>query len=156
MDWLIKLGAFALLFAAVPAAAQQRGVADPRAFVEQVYRSGLEGERDPAENVYSERLRALFADEARDAGGEIGRLDFDYWTSAQDYQVSNVRVTEEAVDGRADRRIVIAEFLNYDQPVANRFYFERVGTRWFLDDVRNVAAASDGGWTLSLILKYGF
>ena len=139
---------------AAPATAQ-RGVEDPRGFVENVYATALDGQGDPAANVYSDRLRALFADESSDAGGEIGRLDFDYWTSAQDYQVSNVRVTEEEVYGRSDRRIVIASFLNYDVPVTNRFYFERVGGRWFLDDVRNVAAQAEGGWTLSLLLKYG-
>jgi len=156
------LGCAAVVSAAVPVQAaaqgQMRGVTDPRAWVASVYARHNEPERqgDPAEHVYSERLRALFALERREAGEELGRLDFDYWSSSQDDSINSVRVTEEEVFQAPDRKVVIANFRNYDQPVTHHFYFERVGGRWFLDDVRHIGGGeNDGGWTLSVILKYG-
>jgi hypothetical protein len=153
---LAALGSAALsASSAAPAAGAPRGVADPRAFVESVYRTGLSDGDDEAEPVYSRRLAALFAADRRDAGGEVGRIDFSYWTSSQEFEIRSVRVTEEPVERRADRRVIVADVDNMGQRVLNRFYFERTGGRWFLDDVRNVEAPGDGGWTLSLILKYG-
>lgn len=139
------------------AAARARGVADPRAFVEGVYRTGLRNGPGQVEHSYSDRLRALFADQRRDAGNSVGRLDFDYWSNSQDPEISNVRVTAQQVEGRADRRIVVARFANGGRPQVNRFFFERVNGRWFLDDVRNEpeAGVEASGWTLSLLLKYG-
>jgi len=150
------LGSAALTSAAAaPSAPATRGVTDPRAFVESVYRTGLDDADDEAAPVYTRRLAALFADEHRDAGNEVGRMDFSYWTSSQDFEIRSVNVTSEAVYGRPDRRVIVADVDNMGHRVLNRFYFERTGTSWFLDDVRNVEAPGDGGWTLSLILKYG-
>ena len=90
--------------AAVPAhrQAQARGVADPRAFVEQMYASYVRGHGDsaPPEPAYafSDRLRALFrayhAYEARNHGELVGALDFDWWINAQDWSLSHVVVTQ--------------------------------------------------------------
>ena len=139
-------------------AGAERGVADPRAFVEQRYRTIGEGQGDPAAVAYSDRLRALFADDETDAQGGVGRLDFDYWSNSQDPQISNLRVTEQPVEGREDRRIVVARFNNGPGEFTNRYYFERVGGRWYLDDVSSQAqpGREDTGWTLSLLLKYGY
>ncbi len=135
----------------------RRGVEDPRAFVESVYRTGLRDGPGPVEHAYSERLRSLFATAEREAGEGMGRLDFDYWSNSQDPEIAGVRVTEQAVEGTDDRRIVSASFTNGGRPLTNRFFFERVNGRWFLDDVRNVPAPGEDsdGWVLSLILKYG-
>ncbi|HYE29373.1 MAG TPA: hypothetical protein VD887_13315 [Allosphingosinicella sp.] len=145
---------------AQPAAAPapSRGVDDPRAFVERVYRNDSEAPADgEAAGVYSDRLRALFDDESRDAGGEIGRLDFDFWVNGQDSEIAAIEVTEEEVFGRPDRRVVVARFTNFGEPQTNLFYFERIRGRWYLDDVRNLGRPGEpgGGWTLSLLLRYG-
>jgi hypothetical protein len=161
--WMVAaaLGCAAAVVAAVPAEAaaqaQVRGLTDPRAWVESVYANqDPERQGDPAEQVHSDRLAALFALERREAGEEVGRLDFDYWTGSQDPNISSVRVTEEEVFQAPDRKVVIANFRNYDQAVTHHFYFERVGGRWFLDDVRHIGGGpEDGGWTLSIVLKYG-
>lgn len=135
---------------------EQRGVEDPRAFVEERYRRIAEDQGDPAATAYSERLRSLFAGMNSDAGDELGRLDFDYWSNSQDPDIRNLQIRQEEVFGRDDRRVIVAEFSNGGSPNINRFYFERVGGRWFLDDVRNETPGENGGsWTLSLLLKYG-
>ena len=140
--------------------AQPRGVADPRAFVEQMYAAYIRGHGDsaPPEPAYafSGRLRALFrayhAYEARNQGELVGSLDFDWWINAQDWSLSHVVVTQAAT-GPATRTI-LARFRNGDRQDATRFLFVRVGNRWYLDDAVNGGGHGDTGWTLSALLSH--
>lgn len=139
-------------------AAPAAGVTDPVVFIRSVYeRTAEDGPDESAENIYSERLRGLFADERRDAGGEVGRLEFNFWTNAQDDDVKSADVGSQDVEGRPDRRIVTASFVNIGRPSTIHYHFERAGGRWYLDDARNEGGKGqdDWPWTLSLILKYG-
>ena len=150
--------ALALLFGALPAAAQTRGVADPRAFVATVYaRYQAHPDRPPADlrHIYSPRLRALFAGYdawQRRHHGEVGSIDFDWWTNAQDYQLRNVRVTEGRRAG-ADQRWITAAFDNFDRHDAVRFRFVRLQGRWYLDEATQGTGSGDHGWTLSALLR---
>lgn len=147
------------------AAAQPAGgVDDPVAYVRQRYGPGgpdagsstaTSNAQDP---VYSPRLRALFADDERYAGGEVGRLEFSPYTGAQDDDIRQATVTSSDVDGAPDRRVVSAAFTNMGKPTRIHFYFERIGGRWFVDDISSPGygeAEGPGAWTLSLILRYG-
>ncbi|MCF8505751.1 MAG: YbjP/YqhG family protein [Caulobacter sp.] len=110
------------------------------------------GDYDPPDALYTPRLLALWEDMRRDAGGEVGRLDFFYWTNAQDWTLSDLSIGSTFVDGHEDRMTVTAAFRNGDRAERIHFHFEKTGGRWRLDDV------SSGGadpWTLSLLLKYG-
>jgi hypothetical protein len=91
--------------------------------------------------------------EKREAHGEVGRIDFDFWSNAQDWKLSEVKVTSVPVEGAASRRVVIAKFKNFGKPNEIHFYFTKTGRGWLLDDAR---ALTDEPWTLSLILKYGW
>jgi hypothetical protein len=132
-------------------------VADPVAFVTGLYAKMAAA--TPAspyvapEDIYTPRLAALFALEKREAGGEVGRLDFDFWSNAQDWQLSGIKVTGVPVEGATDRQIVVAKFRNFGKPEEIRFYFEKTKSGWLLDDARSLVGES---WTLSLILKYGW
>ena len=146
----------ALLFGlALPAAAQQRGVADPRAFVAATY-ARYQANRnvpppDPS-HAYSPRLRRLFqAYEAwtRQHQDLVGALDFDWWTNAQDYEIRNVRITERRVG--PGRRWIVASFRNFDRNDVIRFLFVRRGGRWYLDDADQ--GTGGDGWTLSALLQ---
>lgn len=140
------------------AAREAGGVADPAAFIRSVYTGDAEvAERDSENAVFTPRLRALFADAEHDAGGEVGRLEFNFWTNAQDDDVKSADVETRTVEGRDDRRIVAASFVNIGRPSTIHYYFERIDGRWYLDDVRNEGGkgADDWPWTLSLLLKYG-
>ena len=138
------------------AAEAARGVRDPRAFVEQfyaAYETYPNGPEWPA-YAYSDRLRALFeAYETWTAGHEdlVGALDFDWWVNAQEWELSDVRVTERR-EG-AHRRIVAARFSNAGRPDEIRFLFVRQGGRWYLDDAIEGTGRGDGGWTLSALLR---
>lgn len=128
-----------------------RGVEDPRAFVEQRYAHYLGGRPPPSQHLdeyASERLTALVHSYDEAEGGE-DRLGFDWWIDGQDWELSEVRVTQ--VEDASDRRTVIARFANFGRVSVNRFHFVRAHGRWFLDDVVNTSGGA--GWTLSALLR---
>jgi hypothetical protein len=127
---------------------------DPEKFVRTVY-GQFEKQHDfhEPDDIYSDRLKGLLALDSKEAGGEVGRLDFDPWIDAQDWEIKNVKVTSEPVELAPSRRVVTATFKNIGRPENIHFYFERTKDGWKLDDMRSVGKRS---WTLSLILKYGW
>lgn len=156
-----------LAMTALPAAAATK-ITDPKAFVADVY-ARLAKDQDkldvklgygPPEDIYTPRLEGLWAEEIKDADGELGRLDFFFWVNGQDWKLSDVAVTERTMAGHKDRKIVTVDFKNFDSSNALDFYFDRVGDRWLIDDVSSTPVPSGDkpgeSWTLSLILKYGF
>ncbi len=143
------------------------GIADPQAWVMNKYvgdeqaaartPAAADGAPNSQKAEFSPRLRALFAEEEKYAGGEVGRLDFDFATGAQDDDISDVKVARRDTDGAA-RRAVTATFVNMGKPVEVVYYFEKIGDAWFLDDVASPGYGGADGtppWTLSLVLKYG-
>lgn len=154
----MRLKFFAILSLAVllgtPAFSATR-IDDPVAYVKHGYQlltADKEVPDDPS--TFTPRLQALFDTEKKDAGGEVGRLDFDYWTNGQDWKISKLSVKAVPVEGAKDREIVFATFHNIDRDEEIHFYFEKSGGRWLLDDVRSLKGEEP--WTLSLILKYGW
>jgi len=150
--------AFALLFAAAaPASAQRHGVPDPRAFVAATYARYQARPDVPPPNrarIYSPRLRHLF--DGYDAwqrahGDEVGALDFDWWTNAQDYRIRNLQLTR--INEGPSLRWIVARFDNYDRHDEIRFRFVRLEGRWYLDDAMQGTGAGDDGWTLSALLQ---
>ena len=140
----------------------REGVDDPVAWVRAAYAAsddqshGLSADSYSKESVFSPRLRALFADDEGYAGGEVGRLDFNPFTGAQDDDIKQVAVEANEVDGAPDRKVVVARFQNMDTRQSITYYFERIGGRWYIDDIVGRAIGKDeAGWALSLILKYG-
>jgi len=135
---------------------RERGVEDPRAFVEATYRDYLDPVSGPEwpTFAYSDRLRTLF--DGYDAWQRqhedlVGSLDFDWWINAQDWQLSNISVTETAED--PDRRTEVARFTNVDRAEEIHFLFVRQSERWYLDDVVQGSGHGDDGWTLSALLQ---
>lgn len=152
------LAALAALIAS-PATADRRGggVADPRAFVAETYAAYARAPNDPPPepvHAYSERLVSLFTVYqvwARAHDDLVGSLDFDWWVNAQDWAISEVRVTQ--IDEGPGRRIVIARWRNLDRTDSSRFHFVRWRGRWYLDDVVNGTGSGSDGWTLSALLR---
>lgn len=145
----------ALALLLTPAAALAQTVGDtPPVYVAQVYdRLANDGDYDPPDALYTPRLLALWRLQRKEAGGEVGRIDFFYWTNSQDWTLSDLSIASEYVDGRDDRMIVTAGFTNMGRKERIRFYFEKTGGRWLLDDV---ASELGDPWTLSTLLKYGW
>lgn len=153
--WLFPIALVAP--AAAQAQAEQRGVEDPRAFVREMY-SRYEAVNDAPipepRFAYSARLSALF--EAYDTWQRehenlVGALDFDWWSNAQDWRISNLWLVEFNLPG--ERRMIEAHWRNYDREDSSRFFFIRENGRWVLDDVINGSGRGNDGWRLSTLLR---
>jgi hypothetical protein len=148
---------FTFVFAVLLCAPVQAGtkIDDPVKFVSVLYaKMAAATSASPApEDIYTPRLASLFALEQKEAGGEVGRIDFDFWSNAQDWQLSGVKVSAVPVEGAKDREVVIAKFRNFGKRQEIHFYFEKTPSGWLLDDARSLEGET---WTLSLILKYGW
>lgn len=155
--------------AAASAAALGSGVGDPARFIMAAYGLDPASPDRPApftmldedKPEYTPRLRELFAIQQREHGvDEVGRLSMDIYTGTQDGDLNGVKVASADVEySSPPRRIVTATFTNMGRPTTMHFYFERIGERWFLDDIATPGDGKPDGmpaWTLSLILKYGW
>jgi hypothetical protein len=153
---LIGWAIAATMLVASPAFAAPAKVADPTAAIRQVYQMLEKDNGYSVELPLSPRLKALMELDLKEAGpDEIGRLDFDYFVNGQDSQITHSTVTARSVDKAADRQLVVVTFHNFDAAMENHFFWEKINGEWMLDDVRSVDP-KDGGWTLSLVLKYGW
>ena len=144
----MKTLAVILLLAGAAAAAD---IADPEAFVTQVYRSIAAKPSDyaPPSDIYTPRLAALFAADRKRAGDEVGCIDFDFWTNSQDPEgIRDIHVTSRP-GKTADRRTVVATFF-LGRPSEIHFEFLRVGGRWLLDDA---SSQKTERWVLSRLLR---
>jgi hypothetical protein len=126
-------------------------IPDPAKFVSDVYARFVASDSYRApEDIYTPRLKALLENDKRQANGEVGCIEFDFWVNGQDWKLSNVRVTGQDVPNRPNGKLVIATFVSIGQREEIHFDFLRVGGRWLLDDVHSV---KDPRWTLSELLK---
>lgn len=145
----------AALLILTPAAASAQALTDePEVYVAEVYGRLLNQKPyDTPDALYTPRLQALWKDMQKDAGNEVGRVDFFFWTNSQDGELSNFSFAGEPVEGNDGRRIVIARFRNMDRDEVIVTYWEKIGDRWRLDDVQS---QGKDAWTLSVLLKYGW
>jgi len=144
--------AAAFVLALSSANAAPTRIDDPVKFVTATYAATV-GKKPEPDDIYTPRLDALFKLDTKEAGGEVGRIDFDFWMNGQDGTVSGVTVSKVDVDNAKGRMIVVAKFKNEKTPNEIHFYFERTAAGWKLDDARSMAGDP---WVLSLMLKYGW
>jgi len=141
--------AIVLAFAASAAGAAPI-FADPVGLVRYAYKSY---EDDAAGidhgELYSPSLLALFeAEEARMMAGDIGALDFDPFVNAQDYQLTELDVTEVVTNG--DHSLVEVGFYNFGSFNQLLFTLVHRAEGWKIDDIESVEPNSE--WRLSAIL----
>ena len=116
----------ALLFAPTLCDAAATKIDDPAKFVSGVYaKMAKSTDYSAPDDIYTPRLQSLFAIEKKDSGGEVGRLDFDFWSNSQDWELKDIKVKEEPVELAKDREIVTAIFKNIGRPEEIHFYFEK-------------------------------
>ena len=143
-----------ILLAPATTSAKPVTVKDPASTMRALY-DAMSKDRFDMELPLSARLNALFALDEREAGkDEVGRIDFDYFVNGQDSKISEAVVTERPVYNSAVRKIVVVRFKNFDEAMENHFFWEKTKAGWVLDDVRHLDEKE--GYTLSLILKYGW
>lgn len=149
---LTALALAASLAVAATATQAATKIDDPLKFVKTIYTTTV-GKKPEPDDIYTPRLDALFKLDSKEAGGEVGRIDFSFWMNAQDGAISGVTVTKADVENAPNRMVVIAKFKNEKTPNEIHFYFEKTAAGWKLDDARSLLGEQ---WTLSLILKYGW
>jgi hypothetical protein len=146
------------LFLLSPALSQAATkIDDPAKFVKGVYAqlaavTPTKTYTEP-DHFYTPHLASLWALEKKEGGDGVGRIDFDFWVNGQDWALTGINVTQQAVEFVDGRKVVIVKFKNFNKPQEIHFYFEKSAAGWKLDDVRSVVGEN---WTLSLILKYGW
>jgi hypothetical protein len=149
---LTALALAAAFFVTAEAQAAPTRIDDPLKFVKAVYATTV-GKKPEPDDIYSTRLGALLALDSKEAHGEVGRIDFDFWMNGQDGAITGVTVTKADVDNAPGREIVVARFKNEKTPNEIHFYFEKTAAGWKLDDVRSTKGDP---WVLSLMAKYGY
>lgn len=138
---------------AVPASAGTK-IDDPVAFVKGIY-THWQTNRVPPEDIYTDRLKAMFAIDEKEAGDSPGRtFDFSFWCNCQDGDIHNPLVKGwHVINAKPDRMVVEAKFLLEKRPEHMLFYFDKTRAGWKLDDMQSMGPDP---WTLSVACKYGW
>lgn len=149
MRMLIMLAA--MLLALVPGIARAQPVfSDPAGLIEYAYAPYESG-------VFPEQITELFTPTltqmwddmaARSREFELPIIDFDPFINAQDYELSELVISDPAIAG--DTATVAVSFLNFGEPQNLRFTLVRRVAGWKIDDIE----ALDGPypWRLSELL----
>ena len=88
------------------------------------------------EEVRSEGLNALFAkDEEETPDDEVGRIDFDPYINAQDYNITGLDIGDAKIDG--DRATTEVLFVNFDLPQHMTYSLIKEVDGWKVDDVES-------------------
>lgn len=127
------LAALALALLATPAFAA--GYAEPRALVEALYAGYQPPNEFPPDIsvLQSKRLNDLYDADAKEANGEIGRIDFDPFINGQDYEVTKVDIADPVI--AAGKALVKVNVVNFDEPDEFGLLLVKEADGWKVDDV---------------------
>jgi hypothetical protein len=140
-----------LLAALLPAGVLAQPVFDdPAGLIAYAY-APYESDEFPEDitELFSPTLKQLWDKSAeRSEEMEMPIIDFDPFTNAQDYQISDLIVADPIVSG--DEASVVVSFLNFSEPQELRFTLVRRAEGWKIDDIESLAGAFT--WRLSELL----
>jgi len=147
----ITLLALALLGTPLATSAFAVDYADPKALVEAFYAGYQPPNEFPPDQapLLSERLNRLYEADAREADGDIGRIDFDPFVNAQDYQLGKLEIGDPYLAG--GKAVVRVSFENMGTPNELGVLLVKEGGGWKIDDVWN--ADTEYGYDLLDILQ---
>jgi hypothetical protein len=112
----------------------------PVALLEAIYEPYLSADFDwgkwQPEEFRSEGLNALFAkDDEETPDDMVGRIDFDPYINAQDYNITGLEIGQAKIDG--DTATVEVLFANFDLPQHMTFSMVKEADGWKVDDVES-------------------
>ena len=112
----------------------------PTALLEAIYEPYVTADFDwgkwHAEEFRSEGLNALFAkDDEETPDDMIGRIDFDPYINAQDYNLRDLDIGEASIDG--DKATAEVTFVNFDLEQHMTFTMVKEADGWKVDDVES-------------------
>ncbi len=130
-----------LLAAVAPALAYD----DPKALVDAIYTHYTDRDFDWSSfddaSIRSRELNELFARDADQSDGEVGRIDYDPYINAQDYELSDLVVSDSKVDG--DHATIDVSFTNFDYRVNLTYALVKESDGWKVDDVKSLDASGE-------------
>jgi hypothetical protein len=138
-----------LMMSTTPGSAQVPVFDDPIGLVRYAYAPYESGK-------YPEDLTALFTPAlkalwdtmaARSEEFEMPIIDFDPFTNAQDYEITDLLVADPLIEG--DAATVAVSFLNFSEPQELRFSLVRRVEGWKIDDIE---ALGEYPWRLSELI----
>jgi hypothetical protein len=129
--------ALALLTTALTTPSLAVDYSDPRAVVEALYAGYQPPNAFPDDRgaLQSTRLNSLFEADAKEADGEMGRIDFDPFINGQDYDVTKVEISEPSY--AAGKALVRVNVVNFGQPDEFGVLLVKEADGWKVDDVWN-------------------
>jgi hypothetical protein len=104
------------------------------------------------ENASKSLIRDLDAEKASTPVDEVGAIDFDVFTDAQDIRIDRVHVEVADSPGGASCTL-LATMLNYGEPTRIRFSMLREDEAWKIDDIAALGAANQPSWRLRELLR---
>lgn len=152
----MRAAAFAFAFLAL-IVAQPAWADGPSDLINKIYAYYLDpsadgpppGSGDDDEQILSKRLDGLFtAYEQSSSDDEVGGLDFDPFINAQDYDLKDLKIESDKVEG--DKAIVVVSFFNFDAPTELTYSLVQEDGAWKVDDIES--KDSQYPWVLSKIL----
>jgi len=141
-----------LLAGAIPAFATTYD--SPKALLDALYSPYSQGDDfdwstwDDAQ-FRSAHLNDLFDKDAKEADGDVGRLDFDPYIDGQDYQITKLTIGDATVTG--DTATVEVTFMNFDIAEDMTFTLVKEKDGWKIDDV--VSHNKDNPYSLKAIME---
>lgn len=127
----------ALLVASTMGAAHAEDFADPVKLLEAIYAQYATDKEFPDNDFttaqQSQRLNALYDADAKEAGDEIGRIDFDPYINGQDYEIKKLKIDKPLYAG--GKAIVHVTFENFSDPQDLGIALVKEGEGWKVDDI---------------------
>lgn len=109
----------------------------PEALMEALYAPYLQTDFDwsnyDVSAMQSAELKALFAKDSEEAGGEVGRIDFDPYIDGQDYALTDL-ASGDTKFGEGTATVEVT-FVNFDRPTDLLFTLVEEDDGWKVDDV---------------------
>jgi hypothetical protein len=103
-----------------------------------------------AVGFYAARLRSLYERDRREAGNEVGRLDFAFYVNGQDTEANWEKTLKLTMLASDDARAEVQATFHNGTPQELRYDLVRENGRWLIADVRSTTAQT---WDLVTILS---
>jgi hypothetical protein len=110
-----------------------------RAALEADYRPYLSADFDwsgyDQQAIWSRGLSDLFAKDAEESNGEVGRVDFDPLVDGQDYDITKLKIGTPMAAG--DAATIDVTFDNFETPEHLEVTMVNEGGAWKIDDIQS-------------------
>jgi hypothetical protein len=139
-----------LMLAIAPALAAAPVFATPKAVLDYAYAPYKTGKfLDDNGVLYSKALNDLFAKaNANTPDDDVGPIDFDVFTNAQDYQLTDLTFGDPATDAAGVK--IAVTFKNFGEAQSLLFHLVKEGDGWKINDIDCLTPGQT--WTLSALL----